>query len=178
MSRRNDILEAALASYDETGNTAIEDVRRRSGASVGSIYHHFGGKDGIAAALDTEILRHYQRGFLRALRRAGDAEAGIKGIVRYHLGWVQRHPADARFLLHSGIRATEELRELNRALFSEVGDWVDRQAAIRRLDRDVFYSIVIGPAQEASRHWLGGRIRSLRSLEPELAEAAWRAIRT
>ena len=53
--RRQDILNAALACATEGGVDAvtIDGVRARCGASVGSIYHHFGNKDGIVAALFT-----------------------------------------------------------------------------------------------------------------------------
>jgi AcrR family transcriptional regulator len=180
MSRRDAILEAALESFGATGETAIEDVRRRSGASVGSIYHHFGGKDGIAAALYVETLAGYQSGALRTLHRADGAEEGVKALVRHHLRWVERNPERARFLLQSGaVRrvVSDELQELNRRLSAAIESWVERRAAIRPLPREVFYATVIGPAQEVSRLWLAGRVRSLRRLEDELAEAAWRAIR-
>jgi AcrR family transcriptional regulator len=52
---------------------------------VGSIYHHFGGKAGLAAALYVEGLEDYQQGFLAVLARQPDAEAGIKGVVQHHL---------------------------------------------------------------------------------------------
>ena len=50
--RKQAILEAALAAFLQKGvlATTIDDVRERSGASVGSIYHHYGSKEGIAAA--------------------------------------------------------------------------------------------------------------------------------
>ena len=180
MDRREAILDAALESFAATGGTAIEDVRRRSGASVGSIYHHFGGKEGIAAALYVETLRSYQEGVTRALRRASGAEAGIEALVRHHLRWVARNPDRARFLLHAGAlreAAGEELEELNRALSTAVEEWIGERAEIRPLPREVFYATVIGPAQEVSRLWLAGRIPSLRSLEDELAAAAWRAVK-
>jgi AcrR family transcriptional regulator len=181
MTRRETILEAALESFGATGATTIEDVRRRSGASVGSIYHHFGGKDGIAIALYVEILRGYQAGVVRTLgRAAADAEAGVGGLVRHHLRWVERNPDRARFLLQGGVAreyAGDELKTLNQDMFAAVGDWVERQPAIRTLRREIFYAAVFGPAQELSRSWLGGRTRSLRRLEDELAEAAWRAVR-
>jgi AcrR family transcriptional regulator len=180
MDRKGAILEAALASFAETGETAIEDVRSRSGASVGSIYHHFGGKDGIAAALYVETLRSYQEGVVRALGRAGSAEDGVEGLVRHHLRWVERNPDRARFLLRGGSAREavgEELQELNRDLSAAVEAWVSRQPAIRPLLREVFYAAVIGPAQEVSRLWLAGRVGSLRKLEDELAGAAWRAVR-
>jgi AcrR family transcriptional regulator len=180
MSRRETILEAALESFGATGAPTIEDVRRRSGASVGSIYHHFGGKDGIAAELYLEILRGYQAGILRALGRAPDAGGGVKALVRHHLRWVERNPERARFLLQGGgarEHVGDELKVLNRDLFAAVGDWVERQPAIRPLRREVFYAAVFGPAQELSRSWLAGQTQSLRGLEDELVEAAWRAVR-
>jgi AcrR family transcriptional regulator len=179
MSRREQILEAALDSFGASGEVAIEEVRRRSGASIGSIYHHFGGKDGIAAALYVEILREYQAGVARALERADDAEGGVKGMVHHHLRWVERNPERARFLLGgSTLRqaAGDELRALNREFSATVDGWVGRQAEIRPMPREVFYVAVIGPAQEASRLWLSGRVGSLRKLEDDLAEAAWRAV--
>src|SRR4051812_40505721 len=99
MSRRSEIMDAALACFGERGyeETTIEEIRARSGASVGSIYHHFGGKDRIADALYTEALRDYQSGFLDLLRH--DAERAIKGVVRHHLRWVEANPELARFLL-------------------------------------------------------------------------------
>jgi AcrR family transcriptional regulator len=180
MTRRETISNAALESFGATGEISIEDVRRLSGASIGSIYHHFGGKDGIAAALYVEILRDYQSGIARALQRAPGAEEGVKALVRCHVRWVVRNPERARFLLQSGaarVAAGEELKELNRNLSTTVGEWVEQHPAIRPLQREVFYATVIGPAQELSRHWLAGRIRSLRKLEDELAAAAWRAVR-
>jgi len=181
MSRREEILEAALESFDATGTTAIEEIRRRSGASVGSIYHHFDDREGIAAALYVEILRGYQAGIGRVLRRSDDAEEGVEALVRHHLRWVERNQLRARFLLQSGAAmrsaAREELRELNRSLEAALRGWIEVRPAIRPLPREAFYAIVFGPAQELSRAWLGGRIQSLRGHEDELAAAAWRAVR-
>src|SRR5206468_1957574 len=47
------VLEAALACFTFRGlyDATIEDVAKRSGVSVGSIYHHFGSRDRIALVL-------------------------------------------------------------------------------------------------------------------------------
>jgi AcrR family transcriptional regulator len=180
MSRRKAIWKAALDSFAANGEIAIDDVRERSGASVGSIYHHFGGKDGIAAALYVEILRDYQAGVLRALRRAVGSEEGVRALVSCHLRWVRSNPERARFLLQgSAARAAagDELKALNLDFSAALADWVESQPAIRPLPREVFYAVVIGPAQELSRHWLAGRVRSLRKLEDDLGEAAWLGVR-
>jgi AcrR family transcriptional regulator len=175
--RRREILDAALVCFDERGYdaTTIEEIRSRSGASVGSIYHHFGGKDRIADALYTEALRGYQLGFLELL---GDsAERAVKAVVRHHLRWVDANPELARFLLTE--RRPDEVRELNRAAFAALETWRAAHAdELQPLSFDAFYAVVIGPAQEAARHRLAGRTQTpLRRLERELADAAWRAIR-
>jgi AcrR family transcriptional regulator len=186
--RRDKILAAALECFSErgVGATTIDDVRALSGASVGSIYHHFGGKEGLAAALYVEGLDDYQRGLLKALRDHTDAEAGTKAVVGHHLRWVQSHRKLAQFLLtrrapEVRLASQAGLRDLNRVLFAELDEWLGRHVAagtVEDLSRDAFYAVVIGPAQEVSRHWLAGRTRaSLTRLEGELANAAWKAIR-
>jgi AcrR family transcriptional regulator len=177
VSRRSEILDAALVCFSDRGfeSTTIEDIRAHSGASVGSIYHHFGGKEQLADALYTEALRNYQEGFLALL--GSDVERSVKGVVRHHLRWVDANPRLARFLL-SG-RPAEGVRELNRAAFEELERWRAEHAdELQPVSFDAFYAVVIGPAQEAARHRLAGRTKTpLRRLERELADAAWRAIR-
>jgi AcrR family transcriptional regulator len=187
-TRRDSILEAALQCFNARGvsATTIDDVRERAGASVGSIYHHFGGKEQLAAALHVEGARSYQGGFLASLEKQRSARAGIQAIVRYHLRWVADHPDLARFML--GGRDTEvaapaapELRELNRAFFAAIAAWVEphaRRGALRPFAVDLYDALVLGPAQEFARHWLAGRTTtSLREAEPALVAAAWNAVR-
>jgi len=55
---RQRILEAARHLFTERGyfNTSIQDIRRASGLSIGSIYHHFSGKEEIARDLFYDTL--------------------------------------------------------------------------------------------------------------------------
>jgi AcrR family transcriptional regulator len=181
--RKQEILDAALRGFAEKGlaGTTVEEVRTRSGASVGSIYHHFGDKQGIAAALYVAILRDYQEGLLAVLERAGDARDTVEELVRHHLRWVAADRDRARFLLGARPpRAVDEIRRLNRRAFSATARWLDEQVAggrIRPIPFDLFYAVLIGPAQEFCRHWLEGRLRtSMRTAERELAAAAWGAL--
>jgi AcrR family transcriptional regulator len=179
MTRRETILEAALESLEAGEEVTIEGVRERSGASVGSIYHHFGDKDGILGALYAQILVGYQAGVLRALKTAADAEEGIKALVRHHLRWVERNPERARFLLDGAARerAGEEVEALNKPLFATVAAWVEGQEEIRSVRLEVFFVALFGPAQALSRSWLAHQTGSLREVEDDLAEVAWRAVR-
>jgi AcrR family transcriptional regulator len=180
---REAILDAALEAYSERGTAAtVEDVRRRSGASVGSIYHWFGGKEGIEAALYVEALRDYQQGYLAVLERESDAESGIRAVVRHHLRWVAHRPDLARFLLTSRETGGEELRALNAELLVATSRWLEPRVeagAIEPIPLDLYYSVLIGPSQEFARHWLKGRMKSsIRKAERVLGDAAWNALRS
>ncbi len=187
-TRQEAILSAALECFAERGfaATTIEEIRRRSGASIGSIYHHFGGKEGLAAELYVEGLRGYQQGLLSVIERRDDARSAVRGVVRHHLRWVERNPRLAQFL--TGRRETElrlvtegRVRELNRGFFPRVNAWVERRVrdgTLRHLPPDLWEPVLLGPSHEFARLWLAGRTRtSLRRAERELADATWDAVR-
>ncbi len=56
------ILTAALDLFVETGyhKMSIHEIQRRANVSIGSIYNHFGGKEGVARALHQHILRELE----------------------------------------------------------------------------------------------------------------------
>jgi AcrR family transcriptional regulator len=185
--RRAAILDAALTEFTAHGvaGASIEDIRRRSRASVGSIYHHFGDKDGIAGALYLDSMRSYQEGFLTALADAGSAREGVQRGVRHHLGWISERRELARFLLLGrdarAVVATERpLRELNGRFFAGVSKWTRgyvERGELRALRPELLTALWIGPSQELARHWLAGRSRvSLQEAAPVLADAAWRSL--
>jgi AcrR family transcriptional regulator len=185
--RRREILQAALASFEALGYEAatIEDIRRRSRASIGSIYHHFGGKAGIASALYAEGLSDYQAGLLARMRRARGARALIKGVVRHHIDWAAANPAWARYLMETrrleAVAAIEvQLRELNQAFVRDVLPLIrphmDR-GEITPLPLEILLPLVFGPPQEFLRRWLEERTElGLRKARELLAEAAWKSV--
>jgi AcrR family transcriptional regulator len=178
-TRRDDILDAALHAFDERGAIAVtlDDIRMRSGASIGSIYHHFGDKEGIAAALYAQLLGDWQDGFAKALR-GKKAEAGIRAAVDHHLRWAARHPAAMRFLLTSSPPRAA-LTAQNRLFFDEVQAWLGSHAEEIRQDLDLATgeAVWIGPASEYCRHWLAGRApKPDRRRRELLADIAWRSL--
>lgn len=56
------ILTAALDLFVERGfhNVSIHDVQKGANVSIGSIYNHFGGKEGIAKALYHHLMREFE----------------------------------------------------------------------------------------------------------------------
>jgi len=185
--RRRQILQAALACFEALGYEAstIEDIRRRSRASIGSIYHHFGGKAGIASALYAEGLADYQAGLLARMRRARGARTLIKAVVRHHIDWAEANPAWARYLMETrrleAVAAIEvRLREINQAFVREaitlIRPHMDR-GEITPLPLEILLPLVFGPPQEFLRLWFTGRTElGLRQARELLAEAAWKSV--
>jgi AcrR family transcriptional regulator len=185
--RRQAILDAALHEFNERGvsGASIEDIRRRSGASVGSIYHHFSSKEGIAASLYLEGLTDYQQGFVAQLTAAACTRAGVEHGVGHHVEWIVANPELARFLLlgrDPGTVAETEgpLRELNRSFFGAVSEWMEPAVAggeLRELSSELLTALWLGPSQELARLWLSGRTTTAPTAAlPVLAAAAWKSL--
>jgi AcrR family transcriptional regulator len=183
-ARHQAVLAAALDVFLEHGVAAasIEEIRRRSGASVGSLYHRYGSKEGIAAAVYDDALAGYQQVFLATLERDDTAEATVKAVVGAHLRWVQCHPDQAEFLFTGHAAARDAVRERNAAFFARVLAWLRPRIAAGEL-RDVpahaLYALWLGPSQELARDWLArGRRGSLQAHAQLLGDAAWRSLAT
>src|SRR2546423_11971094 len=107
--RRRAILDAALHLFASRGlrATSVEDICSASGASNGSLYHHFGSKEGIAIALYASAIEGYQGGAAEVLRNAESAEAGFRACVEHFLEWVHDHRELAVLMLaveHTDVR--------------------------------------------------------------------------
>lgn len=184
-ARREKVLAAALQLYEEGGEEAItiEALATRSATSVGSLYHHYQGKEGIVAALYQECLDNFRQSSRQALAGCNGAEAVVKTLVRHYLHWVEEHPTAARLLFrerHSRALQPEEAKLRGGTL-----DFVrEIQAAVQAgqllaLPPALYQPIVLGPAIEFCRQWLTGRSGKLKpsQVAEALAEAAWRSVR-
>jgi AcrR family transcriptional regulator len=165
-ARRNQILDAALDLFLEKGlaATTAAELLERSKASIGSFYHHFEGKAGVAAVLYLETLDAYQRLFLGNLSESRRAREGIEGAVRQHLRWTQDNPKLARYLIHCREPEVAELSEeraqaLNRTFFERVTRWLnDHARQVRQLPPQICYALWMGPANESRD---GGCLRAI-----------------
>ncbi len=188
-ARRQLILEAGLECFlaQGVGGTTVDHIRARSGASVGSFYHHFSNKVDVAAALYLETLEGYQQAFLRELQAHEDARSGVEAGVRHHLRWVGRYPKQATYLTHCRdpeVDAASEARvqELNRTFFGSVEQWLRRHVEageIRALPAELYYALWMGPAEVFTRLWLGSRRSRARLAEAQiiLPPATWETLR-
>ena len=186
-TRQREVLDAALACFADGGLDAlsIEAVCRRSGASVGSVYHQFGSKAGIAAALYLDALADYQRTVGGVLKAATPAPRGVRARVAAHIGWADANPAHARFLQHTRhaeamVGLADTIAAHNRAFAQAIGAWVAGHVASGRLQAlpvDLLVAQWLGPAQEYVRGRLDGRDSTPPARAARLlGDAAWRAL--
>ncbi|MCA9925325.1 MAG: TetR/AcrR family transcriptional regulator [Anaerolineales bacterium] len=186
--RRAGILEAVLIEISKRGltNTTVAHIREQSGASIGSIYHHFGNREGIMAALYKACLEDCFTVMGSALKQIDHTETGIKVIVQTYLTWVENEPQKASFVYDASqgqlLRGyTDEIMMFKGQLYQEIFTWIQpriERGELIALPPWAYDAIVMGPAHEFSRRWLGGfREMSMASAKTIIANAVWRAVR-
>jgi AcrR family transcriptional regulator len=187
-ARRAAILEAALACFNARGieATTIEDIRRESACSTGTLYHHFKSKEGIACGLFMDGIKALNADLLRKLKRCRSAEAGVKTVVTQYCDWVTQRRALAWFLLHSreivfAPEAKSDLDVLHRSHIREVFAWFGPYVAngqMKGLPIHTYVPLISAPIQDYTRHWLAGRVDDAPAkVKNVFAEAAWNAVK-
>lgn len=186
-ARKDSVLKAALECFSELGmeGTTIHDIQRRADCSIGSIYHHFGSKEGIAEELFLEGIQALNRGMLKKVRGAADAEESVHAVVDYYSEWSTRNKDMARYLHSRDIdfspEARERLHEIHRdyitAIFTWFAPFVER-GEMRILPAETYVPLISGPIQEYVRRWLSGHHpNGPRQVKSLFAEAAWNAVK-
>jgi AcrR family transcriptional regulator len=191
-SRRKAILQAALKSFSTKGftETTMEDIRRLSGASTGSIYHHFENKEMLAQALYVE-----GRGDLNAALLASITDRhlreGIKAMVYAYIDWFEQHPdlgqyimqADSTEYLGTYVKVFRQkilLAPPNENFPQQFFDWLGPfivDGTIERFPQNLYVPLVIGPSKEYVRRWLRTRLTAeMQEAREPLAEAAWKVL--
>jgi len=187
-TRKQQVVAAALVCFTEKGveKTTVADICRRSGCSVGSLYHHFGNKEGVAGELFIHAIELLNADLLQRLLRCRSVSSGVRMVVTQYSDWVTAHPHYARYL-HSGEveftpAARTRLRELYRAHISAVFEWFHPYVIageMRTLPPETYVPLISGPIRDYTRQWLSGRVKKEpAAVKSVFAEAAWNAVKT
>ena len=134
---REGLLSAAREVFSESGfaEASIADVVSRAGASVGSLYHHFGGKADLYLVLFEDYQRRREDEAAAAVRAARTTQSDpvalfLAGSRAYLDGcWAERDLA--RTFLAGGGPPGFELVARRR-----YREWTRRNAALLLADRD------------------------------------------
>lgn len=127
-SRRQQILDAALACFSEDGfhQTGMADIVKRSGLSHGAVYLYFQSKDDLIEALADD--RHRREAVLNSVvQGARDPFDGLRALIALYAQWLTDPTGEARRRV--GIHGwAEALR--NRRVRAGVVEGIDMPRAI------------------------------------------------
>lgn len=191
-SRRQAILEAALACFASKGftETTMEDIRKLSGASTGSIYHHFENKELLARALYLEGRNSLQTA-LSASVTGKSLREGIEALIYAYLGWFEQHADLGQYMLQAGeseylstyikvlrqkIKTELQAENLSGQLLQWLVPYIS-DGSVVNLPQSLYPPLIIGPSREFVRIWLRTRQpEEMQEAREPLAKAAWLVI--
>lgn len=181
------VMKVALNHFSEVGieNVSVSSILAGADCSVGSFYHHFGNKEGIAEAVLLEGVNQFNSGLLAALLPKKTASTGIKAIVTFCCNWVSNQSKLAAFMMSQKVILSDSFKsgrrkmdlEFNQAIYEWFVPHVDC-GNLLRLPSSLYMPLICGPTMEYSRLWLSGiSDRSPDDVSSVLAEAAWQSVK-
>ena len=165
----------------------MEDIRKISGASTGSIYHHFTNKEMLARALYLEGRSSLNTALFASITTKHLRE-GIQAIVYAYLDWFEQHADLGQYVMQAGnseylsayvkvLRAEDQNnapnRELSRTSVALARPFIS-DGNVVSLPQSLYYPLIIGPSREFVRTWLRTRQPAeIQEAREPLAQAAW-----
>lgn len=133
------ILDAArrLVLQRGTQNASVAAISKESGAPVGSLYHQFGSRDDLVAALWARAVRRSQAAFIAAAAHRDPMRAAVGAALSIH-DFVRVHPEDARLLV--AFRREDLLHDATSRPLRRLLDGLNRPlaAAVTELARRLY----------------------------------------
>ena len=103
---RSQVLAHALNLFTGRGyfNTSVHDIAHASKVSVGSIYHHFKGKEGVARTLYEELLVQMTEEIADIMRNHATAHDRCRAITELLFNMTVEAPETMEFMLYAKHR--------------------------------------------------------------------------
>jgi AcrR family transcriptional regulator len=183
---RQHILRTALHLFTSDGyfNTSVHHIQRAAGVSIGSIYNHFGGKEGIARALYRDLLDRMNVLVDAAIAGRPDTYSQGLSLVESLFEMTESDPEVIGFVLNAKHReflpdeppiCSSEPFARMRAVLQQGMD----TGELRPMDLMIASSCAYGPALRMISLRLDGLLETRLPLYTEpVWEAAWRSIRS
>lgn len=158
---------AAKRLFSERGYDAVStaEIRQAAGMSNGSLFHHFGNKEGIAVAVFVTLVRTYQAEIAEKLAPTRRAADGIEAFIRAHNLWIERDPDGARILFNGhhpswSETALKRIRAENQGFGQTLQDWknsLEDKDRLQNWSLALILAALVGPTQVMCRAWLSGQ---------------------
>ncbi len=181
---REQVLDAAIRLFTRDGyfNTSIPDIVRESGVSTGSIYHHFGDKEGIARALYDQLVARMEAALEEIEHHHPTARARCRAVIELLFRLTEEEPEVMAYMLF--VKHKEFMPDsapvCSSRPFRHMRDMVYQGMAsgeIRYMDPMVAAAAMFGGALRLINLRLDGILeRPLGEYLDELWEAAWRSV--
>ncbi|GII00221.1 TetR/AcrR family transcriptional regulator [Planobispora takensis] len=182
---REAILDAALTIVADKGLEAmtISRLAEVSGASNGSIYHHFGSRGGVVAELYRAGFAELVGEMIPALDER-PAEAVVPELAGRFLDWIVAHPTRAEFVYRAstaGVLPEEETAAFKARVMAPLATWFGARTArgeVRPVPAWALDAVVMSPVHECARRYLAAPATfDLRRARPEVEHAVWAIVR-
>lgn len=178
------VLDAALELFSEAGyfNTSVHDIVRAAGVSIGSIYHHFGDKEGVARALYAHLSERMAWMVADVGARHDTCRVQSRELIARLFAMTEAEPRTMAFLFYARHREflPDEPPVCSSRPFVMLRALVERgmeRGEVRRMDVLVASSSLFGGAFRMITSRLDGIVpEPLPTYLDEIWACAWRAV--
>ena len=178
------VLDAALSLFTNKGyfNTSVHDISRLAGVSIGSIYHHFGDKEGLARALYATLTSRMQRLISEVEHQADSSHDQARELVARLFALTETEPRAMAFMLYARHREflPDEPPVCSSRPFAMMREMVSRGMArgeIREMDTMVASTCLFGgPLRMITARLDGILEHTLPAYLDEVWACAWRSV--
>ena len=180
------IMSAALALFVEHGyhRVSVHDIQQRAAVSIGSIYNHYGGKEGVARGLYRHLLGELEAVIELARRERDSPREQCEWLIHRFFRYTESHREIMAFVFATRHREflPEEPPICNSTPFMRLRDIVARGMALgefRRMDPWVAAAAVFGAAVRLMQLRLDGLVGTpLPELADEVIATTWAGVAT
>jgi len=180
-----EILEVAIHLFTKQGyfNTSVPDIVREAGVSTGSIYHHFGDKEGIAKALFEMLVARMENEFNDIERQHETTQARCRAVIELLFRITEEEPEVMTYMLFvkhkefmSGVApicSSKPFRQMREMIANGI-----KNGEVRPMDDMVAAASVFGGALRMISLRLDGVLQqSLEGYLDEIWRCAWQSVR-
>ncbi|WFE67746.1 TetR/AcrR family transcriptional regulator [Thiomicrospira sp. R3] len=178
------VLNSALKLFVEQGfhKTSIPDLVTQSGVSIGSIYKHFGDKEGVAKELMTRLFEALSQQQLAIIAQHSRVQNQYRALVEWMFNFALEFPDVMAFLLYA--RHQDFLPDTRSACsakpFMVLRDVIAQgiaQGEIKQQDALIMAAVAFGPVLRILQLYLDGVLpKPLADYRDELIQTSWQAI--
>ncbi|MCW9046599.1 MAG: TetR/AcrR family transcriptional regulator [Gammaproteobacteria bacterium] len=178
------VLTATLQLFTEKGyfNTSVRDIARESQVSIGSIYHHFKDKEGVASAMYNDLLKRMSESLDDIQRNKDSAYERCHAVIELLFKVTEEEPRLMEFMMYSKHREflPDEAPICSAQPFKLMREMVAHgmeTGEIQNIDLMVASSCLYGGAIRMITSRLDGIIeKSLLEYVDSVWECSWRSI--